>query len=112
MKTNFIKYDGSQESVDDIQALVDRANIKYKGIYLYEMIKSKFNNGIRSVDVIGINSKNLNDEEDESISIGTEIGGYVYFNIPENKHNYSSVFPSFKSCNENYYLEYKNSIEL
>lgn len=35
MKTNFIKFDGTKESIDSIQELVNKANIKYAGKHTY-----------------------------------------------------------------------------
>lgn len=106
MKT-FIKYDGSEESINEIKALVDRVNKKYEGTHKYSMNKT--------IDHIWLSSTNLEDMEDNypnETSVGATIGYYVYFDIPENVPSYSSDFPSFGCCVEKYYLEYKNKMEL
>lgn len=113
MKSNFIKYDGSQESIDLIKQVVDRANKKYNGIHKYEMGIGIPTNGCQ--DHIWISSTNLEDEEDGELcqtSVGAAIGYYVFFDIPENVPSYSSDFPSFSACVEGYYLEYKEKMEL
>jgi|LakMenE18May11ns_1017448.scaffolds.fasta_scaffold9231873_2 hypothetical protein len=106
MKT-FIKYDGSEESINEIKALVDKVNKKYEGTHKYSMCKT--------IDHIWLLSTNLEDMEDNDpneTSVGVTIGYYVYFDIPENVPSYSIDFPSFGCCVEKYYLEYKIKMEL
>ena len=107
MKSNFIKYDGV-ESIKLLQEVVDKANKKYEGKHTYKLIKDK--------DMLWVVSTNLEDygEDGEANekSSGVGKGYYFYFDIPENVPSWSHNFPSFGTCVEEYYLQYKKEMEL
>ncbi len=112
MKTNFIKFDGTKESIDSIQELVNKANIKYAGKHTYSLDK------VINSDSISILSTNLLYTEDDepiesSIVIPPGIGHYVFFNsYYDNTKITEYDFPSFGFCTEKYYLEYLRETSL
>lgn len=107
----FIKYDGSEESINDIKDLVNRANKKYEGTYKYDIHEKKVI-GYPNMIISSTNLKEFEEGLPMQSSTGVPIGYYIFFNIPEDSFNSKYDFPSFSCCVEKYYLEYKEKMEI
>ena len=103
MKLNFIKYDGSIESINLIQGLIDKVNEKYKGKYVYYLYKQK---PTQNLTISSINTKDIDEGEPLKLEFNLQLGYYVYFHIPEDTTCYDRKFPSLRTCSESHYLEY------